>query len=235
MQLVLPVTFSKQNSVDTWVKGPNAQVLEHLKQTMTQAKGSTVASQRICFIDGVHGVGKTHLLLAIHEMANKQHLSHQYLNLSSLINMPVQILEGVYESQIICIDDVQSLEHNQIWQTGLFDLINQFVESNNVLLLLASTKSAHELALQLPDLRTRLTWGTNFTLKALSDNEKIAALSIHARALGISFQDDALKFLISRASRNMHELMSLLQELDRASLQDKRKLTIPFIKSVMKL
>ena len=235
MQLVLPVTFTKHNGFETLVEGDNAPLINFLKNVLvnqdpTQHKQ---ASQRICLVDGSKGAGKTHLLLAINEMAMRYGLSHQYLNISSMLKMPVEVMGGAIDSQVLCLDDIHTATQNPIWERGLFDVINQFVEHDNRLLLLASAKPVTELTIALPDLTTRLKWGVNFSLKPLSDNDKLAALSQHATALGLRFQDDALKYIITRVSRDMHALMDYLEQLDAASLQNKRKLTIPFIKSII--
>jgi len=235
VQLALPVSFSKQNEFATFVEGSNNALVAHLQQVLLHPEQFVASSQRICVIDGLEGSGKTHLLLAMCEMAQRFGLSHQYINLNTLINLPVEMLQGVIANQVICIDDIQALVNSEIWQRGLFDFINQFVENTNVLLLIASNQAITQLPLSLPDLRTRLQWGVNFSLKALSDDEKQNALMLHAQALGMSFQDDAIKYLMNRASRDMHSLMDQLQALDKASLQNKRKVTIPFIKSVFKL
>lgn len=233
MQLVLPVAFSKQNGLETLVVGPNEALLSHLQYQLNIENMTGQASARICVIDGLLGSGKTHVLLAINDLAMSLGLSHQYINMNSMLNMPVEILEGASDNQVLCIDDIHTVRGNLAWQTGLFDLINQFVEKSNVLLLMSSQAPVNQLSLSLPDLRTRLQWGVNFSLKSLTDEDKLSALEKHAKALGVSFQDDALKYLINRASRNMHDLMKNLELLDKAALQNKRKLTIPFIKSVL--
>lgn len=235
MQLVLPVSFTKQNEFDTFVEGSNEALVAHLKKVLLQPESFVSASQRICMIDGMEGVGKTHLLLAISEMAQSLGLSHQYANLATLINLPVQMLQGLIANTVLCLDDIHEVASSDIWQRGLFDFINQFVENKHVLLLMASNKPVSQLSLTLPDLQTRLQWGVNFSVKALNDEQKQIALIQHAHALGMSFQDDAIKFLMNHASRDMHSLMNQLEALDKASLQNKRKVTIPFIKSVFQL
>ena len=44
--------------------------------------------------------------------------------------------------------------------------------------------------------------------------------------------DDVAQYLINRAARGLGELMSCLETLDEASLEAKRKLSIPFVKQV---
>jgi DnaA family protein len=46
--------------------------------------------------------------------------------------------------------------------------------------------------------------------------------------------DEVANFIIQRVPRDMNALFNLLDRLDRASLQEKRKLTIPFVKQVLR-
>jgi len=184
-------------------------------------------------LHGPAGAGKSHLLLATCELASQAGFSHQYLNLRSMVHMPPQILEGFGKIDVLCLDGLESLLHNRDWQVGVFDLINQFIENEGLSMVFASRESLEEMSFELPDLLTRLKWGTTFKLSALSDEDKLLALAKHAHAQGLTLQDDAIRFILTRISRDMHKLLDVLQQLDKASLQNKRKLTIPFIKSVL--
>ena len=95
MQLVLPVSFSKENEFTTFIEGDNGASVAHIKSVLTQPDNFMPASQRICMIDGSSGVGKTHLLLAITEMAQRKGISHQYVNMASLVNLPTEVLQGI--------------------------------------------------------------------------------------------------------------------------------------------
>ncbi|MFT6737736.1 MAG: DnaA family protein, partial [Kangiellaceae bacterium] len=98
-----------------------------------------------------------------------------------------------------------------------------------------TSKPLNEIDYTLEDLQTRLTWGTNYILYALNDDHKRDALENHLKAIGIGYTPDAIGFLLSRTSRDMHELMLVINALDEASLQSKRRITIPFIKSALGL
>ena len=41
------------------------------------------------------------------------------------------------------------------------------------------------------------------------------------------------RFILTRGERSMNALFELLERLDQASLQEKRKLTIPFLKETL--
>jgi DnaA family protein len=235
MQLVLPVSFRKQDSLDTFVYGENEQLISHIQNTLKTLDDSEHASQRICVINGQEGSGKSHLLLATCEQASLQKLSHQYIDMAQIINMPTELLLGFINKDVVCIDNLALINANEDWQRAVFDTINQFTELNGRLLLIATGQAISTMDYKLPDLKTRLMWGTNFTIHSLSDEDKEDALIKQMRALGISFNEDVAAFLIKRVSRNMHELVKLINTLDKASLQSKRKLTIPFVKTTLNI
>ena len=235
MQLVLPVSFRKQDSLDTFVIGENSQLVSHIQSTLQGLDNSVHASQRICVINGQEGTGKSHFLLATCEQASLQNLTHQYIDISQIINMPTELLLGFINKDVVCIDDLALINAREDWQRAIFDTINQFTELNGRLLLIATRQAISTMDYKLPDLRTRLMWGTNFTLHALNDENKKEALVKHMNALGISFNDEVATFLTKRVSRSMTELVNIINELDKASLQRKRKITIPFVKTILKI
>lgn len=72
-------------------------------------------------------------------------------------------------------------------------------------------------------------------LHELSDQEKIHTLQRVALQRGFDLSRNVLQFLINRCSRNMHDLHQILDLLDKASLQEQRKITIPFVKAILNL
>ena len=50
---------------------------------------------------------------------------------------------------------------------------------------------------------------------------------------GAENEVEVLKFLLNRLSRDMESLLETLDLLDKASIQEQRKITIPFIKEVI--
>ena len=235
MQLVLPVSFRKQDSLSNFVHGQNAQVISHLQGLLSDEVQYPHASQRICLLAGEVGSGKSHLLLAICEQASMHGLTQQYIDLAQVMTMPPEILLGLINSDVVCIDNLQVTSGIASWQTAVFDLVNQFTEDQGKLLLIATSKALEHIDYRLADLRTRLSWGTNFTLHPLNDEDKFTAVENHLTAMGIGYNDDAVIFLLNRTTRNMHDIGRVIDALDKASLQSKRKITIPFIKTTLGL
>ena len=60
-------------------------------------------------------------------------------------------------------------------------------------------------------------------------------LQLRAELRGFKLPVDVGRFLLNRLSRDMRTLLTTLDELDNASLDAKRKLTIPFVKEALHL
>jgi len=89
-----------------------------------------------------------------------------------------------------------------------------------------------DLALR-EDLRSRLGWGHVFGLQALSETERRAVLRREADARGVFLSDEVMGFMLTRFSRDLGNLMHLLDQLDAYALQTQRAITIPLIKSML--
>jgi DnaA family protein len=86
---------------------------------------------------------------------------------------------------------------------------------------------------RLPDLLSRLSWGLTLRLDRLSDDDKIAALELFARARGMILTRSVIHYLLTRENRDLSSLRRLVCRLDHATLAAKRKLTLPFVKTFL--
>jgi len=102
-------------------------------------------------------------------------------------------------------------------------------------LLITSNAAPKQVPFILPDLISRLEWGQVYQLKELSDEDKLYALQLRALLRGFKLPTDVGLFLLKRVDRDMKTLSNLLDKLDKVTIAEQRKLTIPFIKSVFNL
>ncbi|MDG1938638.1 MAG: DnaA regulatory inactivator Hda, partial [Pseudomonadales bacterium] len=58
-------------------------------------------------------------------------------------------------------------------------------------------------------------------------------LQFKAERLGLVMSDEVAHFLMNRRSRNMADLSQLLAQLDQQALSSGRRLTIPWLKTVL--
>ena len=112
-------------------------------------------------------------------------------------------------------------------------MLEKLKNKSNARLVLGSHCLAAELNFDLADLKSRLKWATGFQLNVLSDEQKMQVLQFKAERLGLVMSDEVANFLMNRCSRNMADLSELLARLDQQALSSGRRLTIPWLKTVL--
>ena len=70
-------------------------------------------------------------------------------------------------------------------------------------------------------------------VRGVVDVYKRQALQLRTSRRGLHLTDEVGRSILNRGSRSMNSLFDLLEQLDRASLQAQRKLTIPFLKETL--
>ena len=228
-QLPLEFNFNNEYTLSLFIPGINNELLVALKNI----KSSEIP---IIYFWGQPGVGKTHLLQALCQSDVFAEQPVALIPLDAKENVESyapQILEGLEKMSLVCIDDINNVAGNNDWETALFHFYNRARDIKTPLVI-SGDKPPVQLEISLPDLKTRLGWGLVIQLHGLRDEEKLNALRLRAKHRGIELSDDVGEFLLRRYSREMHDLMALLDVLDKASLTEQRRLTIPFVKQYMK-
>lgn len=189
--------------------------------------------ERFIYLWGAAGAGLTHLLQAACHKASAAGRSAQYLPLKDLAGFaPASLFEGLETLDLICLDSIDAVAGNPIWEEAIFDLFNRVNEAGNHLVFSALT-GPQELAVNLEDLRSRLRWGVVYQVDVLADEDKAVALQRRAKARGMDMNAEVAQYILSRGPRDMNDLFYLLNRLDELSLREQRKLTIPFVKQVL--
>lgn len=182
---------------------------------------------------GSHGAGLTHLLQACSHTASERGIAVQYLPLRDLAGYaPRDICEGLEALPLVCLDGIDEVCGNRAWEQALFHLYNNMRDAGHRLIM-ASHTSPPSLAITLPDLKSRILGSVIYHLHSLDDAGKQVALQRRVKARGLQLSDEVARFILARAPRDTGELFLLLNRLDDESLQQQRKLTIPFVKEVL--
>ncbi len=226
MQLPLNIQLPSVATFDSFVTGENTLLPELLKQA-AQQQGEL---QLYCWSET--GLGKSHLLQAACRFAVGERRKAAYLPLAQLAGHSPAVLENLEFMHLICVDDVRIIAGNAQWEQALFSLINR-CRAQSCRLVFAADRNIQDLGLQLADLVSRLAWGPVFQLRPLADEAKLRVLQQRAQARGMDLPDSAGQYLLTHYPRELKFLCEQLDMLDRASLVEQRKLTIPFIKSVL--
>jgi DnaA family protein len=225
VQLPLGVHLRPGVSFGNYHAGLNAEVVHALRHIHE-------ASNRVVYLWSGEGAGKTHLLqAACHETANAGRTS-VYVPLMQAGEFSSEMLEGLEDFSLVCLDDIQNIAGDAAWEAAVFHLYNRLRDHQSCLVMAADASPA-DVSLHLPDLRSRLAWGLVFQLQMLDDAGKVQALQLQARSRGLELTEDVAWYLLRRYPRDMMALFTLLERLDRASLSAQRRLTVPFVKSVL--
>lgn len=176
--------------------------------------------------------GKTHLLSGICQIAESVGKSVIYLPLKQAADLSVEICEGLEEADIVCIDDIDVIAGNQNWERAIFNLYNNVAGKGHQLVISGNNTPAN-LGIKLKDLKSRLAWGITISLKPLTDENKGQVLKTRATKLGMPLPEETITYLLRHHSRTLNELLQTLNDLERESMAAKRKLTVPFVKSVI--
>lgn len=233
-QLSLPVGLKGTESFASFITGQNDQVCSHLNGLITQLENNQFA-QWLTYLFADPGFGKSHLLYAVCQQIEQTRESSFYLSFNAIQDLTPDVLLGLEQYRLICLDDINKLQGNHTWQVAVFDLINRVKEQQNSYLVITGNQAPKFLSLDLPDLISRLNWGVNFKVHALTDEQRQQALIIKAQQRGLNMPKDVAKYLVTHWQRDMPALVASLDILDEKSLQQQRKLTIPFVKSILNL
>ncbi|BDZ75165.1 MAG: DnaA regulatory inactivator Hda [Methylophaga sp.] len=185
------------------------------------------------YLAGESGTGKTHLLIACAESVQQMGKRVIYLSLSELVKTAEPAaLQAIEQADLLCLDDVDAIAGLPEWEEAVFHCFNRLHDAKGHLLVSAQQTPANS-SIDLPDLRSRLATGLVYQLVMMTDEQKQQALILQAQSRGLMLTTDVAQYLLRHYGRDMPALMAVLQELDKASLQAKRKLTIPFIRQVL--
>ena len=172
-------------------------------------------AEKALYIWGPAGSGKSHLLRAV-----TTHPDTLFWNGQN--DIPV-------DTRLVALDDVEQL--TEASQINAFAAFNH-ARSAGKLWIAAGENAPAGLSIR-DDLRTRLGWGLVYRLQPLSDEDKRAALILHAKSLGFELDPAIAAWLLTRHGRDLGYLLQVVEALDRYSLQTRRRVTLPLLKTLL--
>ena len=194
-QLALPISPPPEPTLENFVPGANAELLERLR-----ALAAGERTESVLYLWGEPGSGRSHLLGACARPG------------------------------LVVVDDVELLDDAA--QVALFNAINAARESGGTVLAAGNAPPA-----QLPlrgDLKSRLAWGLVYQVKPLSDAEKALTLHAEAQRRGLKLSDEVVWYLLTHVRRDLRSLTALLEHIDRASLEQRRAVTLPLVRELLR-
>jgi len=218
-QMALDLHLRDEPSLSGFVVGPNAAVHQAL-QTLVEQMRPTVPM----YLWGDTGVGKSHLLRALH-IAWQDQLgqvidfnAHDTIEISEEAPLTLILMDNC---------DLWSPEQQQRAFATMIEATAHGWE-----LVAATSVPPVDSGLR-DDLRTRLASGLVYQMLPLRDEQLQDALRQEAQRRGLVLTGEVLNYVFTRFSRDLKNLMWLLDALDHYSLVHQRAITVPLLKQMM--
>ena len=225
-QIPLQLEPPRPDRFDAFVPGPNSAALLAVQNQLAEP-GSSL------FLSGPEGSGKSHLLNALCHDASERGMNAFYIALKRLPESAAAGLEGLQVLDVVCVDDIERVAGNPVWERALFRCFNEVLEAGGRLLV-ASRLPLASLEFDLPDLASRLAWGVRQNLQYPDDAGKREILLQRARNLHFDLDEDVCDYMLKHGRRDMASLLGTLEQLKDAAFVAKRRITVPLAREVMK-
>lgn len=184
------------------------------------------------YLSGMPGSGKTHLALSACAAAEAAGRRSAYLPLQAAAGRMREALDALQDNDLIALDGLDAIAGRREDEVALFGFHNRASDAGTAVLYTARV-APDLLPLVLPDLRSRLSQCARIALAPLDDAGRREVLHLRARRRGLSIDEAAIDWLLRRVDRDLSSLATLLDRLDRASLAEQRRITVPFLRQVL--
>lgn len=227
-QLPLALHWPAHQRFGSFKIGENGVALELLRSA---ADG---VGTHALYLSGPFGSGRTHLLIATCAAAGEAGKSAQYLPLATLrgADAPASSIRAFGGSDLLALDDVDAIAGDDAAELALFDLYNR-CRAEGATLVFAANAAPAQIGLGLPDLVSRLSASTQIVLKPLGEADRRDLLRERAASRGIEIDDAVIDWLFAREKRDLASLFKVLDRIDRASLAAQRRVTVPFLRTLL--
>lgn len=226
-QLALGVKLRDDARFDNFHGDRNAAAAARLRDVCERSEPVPVVA--VC---GDADTGKSHLLQAVCHLAERRNQSAVCVSVNELLPFGPEALDGLEHQSVICLDDLDLIAGQESWEEAVFHLYNR-VDDRGSLMVVSLSEVPGELPFLLPDLVSRLRHGLTIQLGIYRDDDRLRILMARAEQRGLVLGDDVAVYILRRAPRKLADLLAILDRLDENSLRAQRRLTIPFVKSVM--
>ena len=181
------------------------------------------------FLYGIAGTGKTFLLQSLCNHYTNCEKTSLYIPLNDVKEYGASFLDSLEELDLICIDQIDSIAGDDIWEVAIFNLINNCLTSK-CRLIFCSRLNPSSINFNLKDLFSRIKRIDHIELFPVSENKLRDALRFIIDMRSLEIGDSEIDYLMTHSTRSLTNILEIIDELDQQSLKLKRRITIPLIK-----
>ncbi|MEA1986850.1 MAG: chromosomal replication initiator protein DnaA [Candidatus Marinimicrobia bacterium] len=206
--------LNKQYTFDSFIEGPNSQFAKVASRAVAEAPGNTAFNPLMIY--GGTGLGKTHLLHAIGNMAidnnpNKQVIyvsTERFVKdfLNAIQKNKMSAFGNIYrKADILLIDDIQSLEGKTATQEQFFNTFNELYQHGKQIVITAD-RTPKDLTGLTDRLISRFLQGLIVDIQPPDYESRIAILQYKADTENLIIPDEVLEFIAKNIESNVREL-----------------------------
>ena len=192
------------------------------------------------YIFGQKNLGKTHLLLSIGNHAAEigmQTVFIQGQEFSKKMNLaddPKKILEHFTCADFFLIDNIECLASSKRAQEKLYHIYNE-IRGNGGKLVFTANLPPEKIPSMEDYLTSRFQWGLVTEIKAIDDPTTAKIILKLANDINLKFPEPIIQFLLSRVPRDFVSIQNAVKTINRESLINKKKVTLPLVKAALNL
>ena len=210
--------FNPKYDFDSFVVG-NGNRLAH-----AAAQGVAMNPGRIynpLYIYGGVGLGKTHLLHAIGQIAQSKQIQVVCISAEQFTNEFVSAIRGkkvddfhfkYRHAGMLLIDDIHFISGKKQTQESFFHTFNSLHNANRQIVI-TSDLPPKDISLLDKRLRSRFEWGLVADIQPPDVMTRLSILQSKARLRGMKIGNDVLEFIAGRGQQNVRELEGLLNRV----------------------
>ena len=211
------ISLNRRYTFDTFVIGASNRFAHAATLAIAEAPAR---AYNPLFIWGESGLGKTHLLHAAGNYAQKlfpgmrvkyvstEQFTNDFIN-SLRDDRTASFKRSFRDIDVLLVDDIQFIEGKESTQEEFFHTFNTLHNANKQIVI-SSDRPPKQLATLEDRLRTRFEWGLITDVQPPELETRIAILSKKAQMDRLDVPYDVLEIIASRIERNIRELEGAL-------------------------
>jgi chromosomal replication initiator protein len=203
--------FNPRYTFDSFIVGSSNRIAHAAAMSAAQSPGQ---SFNPLFIYGGSGLGKTHLLQAIGNMAEASNLRVLYVSgeqftndfITAIKERQTEEFRNKYRSvDVLMIDDIQFLSGKEQTEESFFHTFNELHNANRQIVI-TSDRPPKSIALLEDRLRSRLEWGLIVDIQPPDLDTRLAILQVKAEQTQAELEPEVLEFIAKQVEKNIREL-----------------------------